>query len=167
MNIAEIVLVIAGVCILAADIAVRLVIAPHNKDRLVEDLLNILHEPHPVSNAVPGLAPTHLPSESLGEGLLRHFTQSWLSCRIVATLAASDAEMRESDIVAEINAVLIESGRRALPEVAVRKVLMILMGADFVTLRHGALSLTALGRHLHSVLDERRRTSPESILAAS
>lgn len=167
MNTTEIIIVVAIVCIVAADIAVRLFIDRHNKDRLVEELLDILHAPRPVSRSVPGLAPTHLPSESLGEGLLRHFTQSWLSWRIVDILAASGTEVRESDIVAEINVVLIDSGRRSLPEVAIRKVIMILMGADFVTLRHGALSLTALGRHLHSVLDERRRASPEPILAAS
>ena len=167
MHTTEIIIVITGFCILAASIAARSFIVPHNRNRSVEDVLDILHKPRSISHNARGSAPACLPSESLGEGLLRHFTQSWLSCRIVDILAASDNGMREADIVGEVNALVVESGKRPLPEVAVRKVLMILVGADFVIMRDGALSLTTLGRHLHSVLNERRRPSHEPIRTAS
>lgn len=165
MNTAEIILVIAAVCILAADIAVRLVIAPHNRDHLVEDLLDILHEPETTSETA--VARQLHPSQSLGESLLRHFTQSSLSCRIVDALAASDSGMHEADIAAAVNAELTEKHRRPLPEAAVRKVVMILMGAHFVSLRHGLLSLTDLGRQLHRILADRRRMANAPLFAAS
>lgn len=154
MNTAEIIAIVFVACILAADIALRLIIAPHSRDQLVEDLFGILHEPEITSEIA--LARQSHPSQSLGESLLRHFAQSSLSCRIVDILAASDTGMRETDIRSAVNAELIEKRRRPLPEVAVRKVVMILMGSDFVCLGHGLLSLTDLGRQLHRVLVERR-----------
>lgn len=154
MNTAEIVLILVAVGMVAADLAVRLAIAPHKQDHLVADLLDILHEPEITSETA--LPREFSPSQSLGESLLRHFTQSSLSCRIVDVLAASDTGMHEADITAAVNAELIEKRRRPLPEAAVRKVVMILMGADFVSLRHGLLFLTDLGRQVHRVLVERR-----------
>lgn len=165
MNTAEIIVLVLVACILAADIAVRLIIAPHNRDHLVEDLLGILHEPEVTSETA--LARQFHPSHSLGESLLRHFTQSSLSCRVLNILAASDGGMHEADIAAAVNAELIEKSRRPLPEAAVRKVVMILMGSDFASLRHGRLSLTDLGRQLHRVLVERRGSANMPVLAAS
>jgi len=164
MNTAELIVLIAAVCLLATDIALRLFVAPQNRDRLVTDLLDIMHEPRLASDTAPGLVPTLLPSESLGESLLRHFAQSSLSCRILDILAANGNAMPEADITAAVNAQLIEKSRQPLPEVAVRKVIMILMGADFVRLRHGLLSLTDLGRQLHRVLGERRRAASVPVL---
>ncbi len=167
MNTAEIILILVAAGLVAADIAVRLIIAPRNRDRWFGDLLDMLHEPQPGFEAAPALAPKLPPSESLGESLLRHFLQSSLSCRVVDILAASDRGMHEADIAATVNARLAESNRRLMPEAAVRKVVMILMGADFISLRHGLLSLTHLGRQLHQVLVERRRAANGAVLVAS
>ena len=167
MNIAEIILILVAVGLVAADIAVRLIIAPRNRDRWVGELLDVLHEPQPDVEAAPAIAPKLLPSESLGESLLRHFTQSSLSCRIVEILAANGSGMHEAEIAAAANAQLAEKNRRPMPEAAVRKVVMILMGADFVSLRHGQLSLTHLGRQLHQVLVERQRAADGPVLVGS
>lgn len=162
----EIIIVLAAIGILTADIVVRLFIAPRKRERFVADLLNIMYEPGvPAASAAMHVHPNHL-WDALGEGLLRHFTQSWLSCRILEILAASKPGMCEMDILTEINLALVEKGRQPLPEVAVRKVLMILLGADFVTLHHGTLSLTGQGRNLHRVVAEGRRKPAESLPAA-
>ncbi len=52
MNTAEIVLIALVIGILAVDVAVRLVIAPHGKDRFVLDLLDLLREPGSPPEAV-------------------------------------------------------------------------------------------------------------------
>lgn len=164
MNTTEILLVVIVLGILAIDIAVRLVIAPHKRDQYVEDLLNILHEPHPVPNVKPSHTSMLLPFENLGDALLKHFMQSSLSCQILEILATSNVSMSEADIAIAVNNGLIAKERRALPDAAIRKVIMILMGADFVRLRHGALSLTDLGKNLHGVLQQCRAASRESAL---
>ncbi|OQC66164.1 MAG: hypothetical protein BWX48_01852 [Verrucomicrobia bacterium ADurb.Bin006] len=166
MNTAELIALIAVACLLATEIILRLFVAPQNRDRLVKDLLDIMHEPRLESDTTSGLVPTLLPSESLGEGLLRHFAQSSLSCRILEVLARNGNEMHMTDITAAVNAQLIEKSRQPLPEVAVRKVTTILMEANFVRLQHGLLSLTFLGQQLHSVLGERRRAARAPALTA-
>ncbi len=167
MNIAEIIVILVAAGLVATDIAVRLFIAPRNRDRWFGDLLDMMHEPQPGFEAAPALAPKLRPSESLGESLLRHFIQSTLSCRVVDILAANSSGMHEADIAATVNAQMIEKNRRPIPEAAVRKVVMILMGADFVSLRHGLLSLTDLGRQMHRVLVERRHSANGSVSQAS
>lgn len=165
MNTAEIILILVAVGMVAADLAFRLAIAPHKQDHLVADLLDILHEPEITPETA--LPREFSPSQSLGESLLRHFTQSSLSCRVLHVLAARGTGMHEADIATAVNTELIKQRRWPLPEAAVRKVVMILMGSDFVSLRHGLLSLTDLGRQMHRVLVDRRHPANWPVSMAS
>ncbi len=167
MNTLEIILVLSVAAVVAVDIALRVVIAPHRKDKLVEELLDSLHEPCPEGAFVIEPKLTLFPSDGLRHALLKHFMQSALSCQVVEVLAGCGSGMNETEIARAVNARQTERDKRTMPEVAFRRVIMILMGADFVVLRRGVLSLTDLGRRLHKVLEGYRRAAHEPVMATS
>ena len=75
MNISDIVLILVAVGITAGALAVQLYKVPRGRDRLVEELLEMLHEP----DAAPGATLASVPLGDLAESLFRHFAQSGLS----------------------------------------------------------------------------------------
>ena len=161
MSMVEIILVLIVMAIAAADIVVRLYVAPKRKDQLVEDLLDVLHEP----DDVPSLdaARARAISGNLMESLLRHFMQSTLSRQIVESLATRQAGLCEREVVDRLVERLEGEGAKALPLAAIRKVLTILMGSDLVVMSHGAIRLTAAGQDLYNVLHDRRADVPASV----
>ena len=68
--------------------------------------------------------------------------------------------MRETEVLAAVNRQLQARGRRELPAAVVRKVVTILMGADLVALRKGALEITSAGSELNVLLQPRAAAVP-------
>lgn len=157
-----ILVVIAIVAVVAMDIIVRLVIAPHRRDKYLEDLFDSLTEAEPMDQMSRDPHASAALDDSLAESLLRHFEQSATSRHVLAALSSQSDGMRESELLAAVNRELAHSRKRELPAGVVRRVMMILMGADLTALREGRLELTTTGRRLHALLQAR---SPARALA--
>lgn len=155
------ILVIAA--LVGADILVRLVIAPHRRDRFLEELMDNLVETVP-SVGEDISQPTAV-DERIGENLLRHFEQSAMSRRVLTALASRSEAMRERDVEAVVNHELVRSHKRPLPASVLRRIVMILMGANLVALRRGKLEITDSGKLLGSVLRARSANKAWSVSA--
>lgn len=156
MNLSEIILLLLAVAAIGVDILVRLVIAPHRRDQMLTEMLDNLIEPD-LASAPAVLRPELTHSlDQLGGNLLRYFEQAAVSRNILETLAVCENGLSEKAVLAAVNHQLEERRKRALPETVVRKVMMILMGADFVVLKEGSLRITEAGRMLHTALRARR-----------
>jgi|EBPBio282013_DNA_FD.fasta_scaffold17183_1 hypothetical protein len=155
------------VVVVAADMIVRLRIAPSRRDKFLEDLFESMTEPEPAEHmSQVNHAPTVL-DHSLVESLLRHFELSAISRQILAALALRTVGMSEPEVVSAVNHQLARQRRQELPAAVVRKVIMILMGADLTALRQGQLEITNAGRHLHTILQERSTAATPAVSFAS
>lgn len=159
--------VIALVAVVAADILVRLVIAPHRRDRWTESLLDSMIESKADAREQPILPAAASLDDALGESLVRHFEQSATSRQVLAALAFRAGGTHESEVLTVVNQQLARSRRRELPAAVVRKVMMILMGADLAALRQGRLELTVAGKRLHALLEVRAADGLPSAAFAS
>jgi len=158
--------VIAIVAVVAADIVVRLVIAPHRLDKWIESLLDSMIEPESAvrDERLPVAACL---DEVLGESLLRHFEQSATSRQVLAALAFRPNGMHESEVQQTVNGFLAQKHKRELPAAVVRKVVMSLMEADLTALRKGKLQLTTAGNRLYALLEVRSGEASPSPAFAS
>lgn len=147
--------IIAIVAVIAADIIVRLVIAPHRRDKWTESLLDSMIESESAVWIAPPFPALAGLDDGLSESLLRHFEQSATSRQVLAALAFRTGGMHESEVHAVVNRQLIRLRKRELPASVVRRVVMILMGADLAVLRQGRLELTTAGKRLHALLGVR------------
>lgn len=147
--------IIAIVAVIAADIIVRLVIAPHRRDKWTESLLDSMIEPESAVRDGRLFPTAACMDEALGESLVRHFEQSAISRHVLAALAFRTDGMHESEVQRAVNGMLAQERKRELPTLAVRKVVMILMGADLAALRQGKFQLTTPGKRLHALLEAR------------
>jgi hypothetical protein len=105
--------------------------------------------------------------DSLAESLLRHFEQSATSRHVLAALTSRTNGMDEAEVLGAVNRELAHLHKQELPAVVVRKVVMILMGADLATLRQGQLELTTAGKRLHALLQVRSTAVPSAPAFAS
>lgn len=159
--------IVAIVVVAVADIIVRLRIAPRRRDKFLEDLLESMTDPEPAERmSQVNRAPTVL-DVSLVESLLRHFELSATSRHVLAALALRTEGMSEPEVVAAVNHQLARQRRRELPATVVRKIVMILMGADLTTIRQGKLEITNAGRHLHTILQARSTAAAPAAAFAS
>ena len=142
------------VCVVAADILVRLVIAPHWRDRFLEELMDNLVEPEP-SVVTDGESQFTLLDETINESLLRHFEQSVTSRKVLDALADKPGALREHEVVAVLNRQLADGHKRPLPTAVVRRIVMILMGSNLVRLHRGRLEITEAGKRLGALLHAR------------
>lgn len=149
----DIIILGIGFTVLLADILIRLVVFPRRKDQTLEQMCALL-SPESQASVSPG------PIEDLdplAESLLRHFEQSYASRHLIKTLSKSPAGMCEKELELVLNREVAGAGKRELPTSAIRKVILILMGADFIRLQNGKLSITEMGWTLHSLLRSRGR----------
>lgn len=159
--------IVAIVGVAVADIIVRLRIAPRRRDKFLEDLLESMTEPELAEPSSPvNHAPTVI-DDSLVESLLRHFELSVISRHVLAALALRTEGMSEPEVVSAVNHQLARQRRRELPATVVRKIVMILMGADLTALRLGRLEITNAGRHLHTILQARSTAATPAVAFAS
>lgn len=147
--------IIAIIAVAILDIIVRLVITPHRRDKYVENLLESMTESEPADPVSRAPHASAALDDSLAESLLRHFEQSATSRHVLAALTTRTSGMHESEVLAAVNRELANLRKQELPAAVVRKVMMILMGADLATLRQGRLELTTAGKRLHALLQVR------------
>ena len=148
----EFTLIAAALGVAAADAIIRLRVAPARRDRLLKQLLSVVHG----STAAPSRDDEQREVPSLADSLLKHFRQSFASRQVVHALAGVPGGMTEKELAERVNAFAVRSGKRSLPSNAVRKVIMILMGAGFVKLTNGRFRITDLGWELHAMLQTPR-----------
>lgn len=146
---------IAIVAVALLDIIVRLVVAPRRRDKYVESLLDSMTEVEPSDQRSRAPRASAVLDDSLGEGLLRHFEQSSTSRHVLSALSSRQCGMHESEVLAAVNRELAHLRKQQLPPAVVRKVVMILMGADLAALRQGRLELTIPGKRLNALLKVR------------
>ena len=159
--------IVAIVGVAVADIIVRLRIAPRRRDKFLADLMESMTEPEPAEHmSQVNRAPTVL-DDSLVESLLRHFELSSTSRHVLAALALRTEGMSEPEVVSAVNHQLARQRSRELPAAVVRKIVLILMGADLTTIRQGRLEITNAGRHLHTILQARSTAAAPAAAFAS
>jgi hypothetical protein len=144
----ELFIIAAAIAVVTADGFLRLRIAPSRRDHLVDQLLSVFVAADDIAPTVKSIPELH----PLANSLLKHFRQSFASRHIVRALAEAPRGITEEDLVQSFNELAARSGKRSLPSGALRKVIMILMGADFVKLSNGKFQMTELGWTLHSML---------------
>lgn len=155
--------IIAIVAVVMLDIIVKLVVAPRRRDKYVESLLDSMTEVEPAGQTARAPHASAAVDDLLAESLLRHFEQSATSRHVLAALTAATGGLPESEVVTAVNRELAHLRKRELPAAVVRKVVMILMGADLAALRQGRFELTTAGKRLHALLQTRAtETAPAS-----
>ena len=139
-------LVIIAAGIVGLDIAVRLYLARDRRDGFYESLLQIrdglstrnnISEPDPVRT-----------DDSLATALITYFQQSFASRQVMAALASSGDGVPGRHLEQQVAHYVAETWKRKLPLTAIRRVLMILMGANLVDQQNGKFALTNLGWNL-------------------
>ena len=159
--------IVVIVVVAVADIIVRLRIAPRRRDKFLEDLLESMTEPESAEQMERMPQASMGVDDSLVESLIRHFELSAISRHVLAALALRTEGMSEPEVVAAVNHQLARQRRRELPATVVRKIVMILMGADLTTIRQGKLEITNAGRHLHTILQARSTAAAPAAAFAS
>lgn len=159
--------IVVLVAVVVADIIIRLVIAPHRRDQWTLSLLDSLIESAPAARNARSLPAAAGMDEVLGESLLLHFEQSATSRKVLAALASHAEGLHESEVQTAVNGLLTRERKRELPVAVVRKIVMILMGADLAALRRGRLELTVAGKRLHALLEVRSTDGLPSAAFAS
>lgn len=159
--------IMAIVIVVLSSILIRFLIAPRHRNEFLEELLESMTEPEPADRMSRTPHASVALDDSLAENLLRHFEQSATSRHVLAALTSRTAGMPESEVVTAVNRELAHRRKRELPAAVVRKVVMILMGADLAALRQGRLELTTAGKRLHALLQARSIESPRTAAFAS
>lgn len=159
MELYELLLIFFALAVVGTDAFVRLRLVPNRRDSYVGNILQADFGPIGELGRFgkPEDPETHV--EPVANSLLMHFEQSFASRNIVKTLALAPSGLTERELEQRFSELTTEAGKRTLPSNAVRKVIMILMGADFVSLRNGKLAMTELGWKLHDLLQSRRKKS--------
>ena len=160
-------LCIFAIVVVVADAIARLVVAPRRRDTFLEGLMDTLIETHAPTQGT-GPAPVDTTSiKQLGENLLRHFEQSAISRSVLEVLAIRDEGLNEIGVFDAVNHALTKKHKRELSHTVIRKIMMVLMRADMVTLRQGSLRLTDAGRQLNALLQTRATSSPPPLAFVS
>ena len=164
MNEVGIILGISAIIAVALlDIIVRLMVAPRRREKFLENLLDSMVEPEPANQLPPAPHASAALDDSLAESLLRHFEQSATSRHVLAALTSRAGGMPEAEVLAAVNGQLVRRRKRELPAAVVRRVVMILRGAELAALHQGRLELTIAGKRLHALLQVRSTdTTPAS-----
>lgn len=154
MQFHEILLITIAVAIVGVDMLIRLRLAPTRRDGWLQQLAFISLG---VSPAASGAQKRETPVRPVAHSLLKYFEQSFASRHIVAALADAPRGMTQEELEGSFTDLASRNGKRALPPGAIRKVVRILKGADFVSLSGGKLQMTDLGWSLHALLRSRER----------
>ncbi|MGV3774267.1 MAG: hypothetical protein ACO1QB_15300 [Verrucomicrobiales bacterium] len=146
--------------VIAADVALRLFLAPERKDRSVSDLLSFIQDgrdarpdnsPSPVCVANGNL-------DSVSESLLRYFELSGASRKVVQAVSQYPEGVVPKEIEFQLAEETSRVGKPPLPSTAIRKVTMNLVRADFICLQEGRLRVTERGLALNGLLHLRRQS---------
>lgn len=163
MEVYEFTLIAAALSVVAADAIIRLRLAPARRDRLLKQLLSVAHG----SGEGASGEGEQREGPALTDSLLKHFQQSFTSRQIVQALAGAPSGMTQKELEERVNEFAVRSEERSLPSSAVRKVLMILMGAGFVRLADGRFRMTDIGWALDAMLRTPREQFAERRFAGA
>lgn len=134
-------LVAIAIGVVALDIVVRVFVYPKRRDRFYQALL----EMQAGAAAQRAKQSPSLDDESLSEALLEYFQQSFTSRQVLSMLATSVHGMGGRELERKIADRVAEEWRRELSINAIRRVIMILMGANLIELQGEKFALTNIG----------------------
>jgi hypothetical protein len=139
-------LIIVTIAVVALDIFVRLYLARKRRDGFYKSLRELragLSARNPISKPTPAPA-----DDSLSQALFAYFQQSFTSRQLITTLATSMEGMAGRQLEKQVAEHVAEKWNRELSIKAIRRVILILMGANLVDLRDGKFALTKVGWNL-------------------
>lgn len=164
MNEPIIILCAFAILVVVTSVVVRLVLAPRRRNLFLESLMDILIDTDGATqDPKPGPAEA-ISIEQLSDNLFRNFERSTIFRNVLEVLATRDEGLNETGLLEAVNHGLAQKQKCELPETVIRKVVMILEGADMIALRRGNLRLTDAGRQLNALL-QTRATSGRSAAA--
>ena len=146
MNQQHIYLVIVAIAVVALDIFVRLYFARTRRDSFYKSLLEMQAGLSARTSMSKPAADQN--DDSLSEALLTYFKQSFTSRQVMTALATSVDGMPGRELEKQIAEHVAEKWNRELSINAIRRVIMILTGANLVDLRDGKFALTKVGWNL-------------------
>ena len=139
-------LIIISAGIVGLSIAVRLFLARDRCGGFYESLLPIQEG---LSSRNKASEPAPVPADdTLASALIIYFQQSFTSRQVMAALASSPDGVPGRRLEQQIVDHVAETWKRKVPLTAVRRVIIILMGANLVGQQNGRFVLTNLGWNL-------------------
>jgi hypothetical protein len=144
----DIYLVVVAIVVVALDIIVRVKgvgVARDKREWFYKSLLE-MQAGLSARNHISKVTSPH--DDLLAHALLAYFQQSFTSRQVMAALATSVDGMEGRQLEKQIAARVAEKWNRELSINAIRRVIMILMGANLVDLRDGKFALTNVGWNL-------------------
>ncbi len=139
-------IIIAAILVVGLDIVVRVFVYPGRRDRFYQALLEMqAGVASPRRNDIHARAAE---DETLSQALLAYFQQSFTTRQVLAALATSVDGMRGKELEQQISKHVAEQWNRELSINAIRRVIMILIGANLIELRDGKFALTNVGWNL-------------------
>jgi hypothetical protein len=145
MYLAAIAIIVVGI-----DIAIRLRVAPRRRDAFYKALNEMGAGMKSEHRARTSSADDE--QVSLGRALLQVFQESFTSRQVIAALARSPDGLDGKELEQQISEAAVAKWNRQLSINAIRRVIMILMGANLVDLRDGKFAMTETGWNLHTRL---------------
>jgi hypothetical protein len=140
---------IAAVIVIGIDIVVRLRIAPRRRDAFYKALIEMGAGMRTERRA------WRVDEEqlSIARALLQVFQESFTSRQVIAALAKAPDGLEGKELEQHVREAAVQKWNRPLSINAIRRVIMILMGANLVDLRDGKFAMTGVGWSLHAKLE--------------
>jgi hypothetical protein len=138
-----------AIIVVAIDILVRVRVAPRGRDAFYKALIEM-------GAGMPSerrLSPMDEEQLSLARALLQVFQESFASRQVITALAKAPDGLNGKQLEDHVRDVAVQKYNRPLSINAIRRVVMILMGANIVDLRDGKFGMTGVGWTLHSRLE--------------
>lgn len=151
MELTHMYLALVAIIVIGIDIVVRLRIAPNRKQAFYRALIEMgagMNDERPRKRRVAA----DDEQISLSQALLQVFQQSFTSRQVIAALATAPDGLAGKELEESVTEAAVKKWNRELSLNAVRRVIMILMGANLVDLRDGKFAMTETGWNLHSRL---------------
>jgi hypothetical protein len=151
MELTHMYLALVAIIVIGIDIVVRLRIAPNRKQEFYRALI----EMGAGMNAERPRKPRVTADDeqiSLSQALLQVFQQSFTSRQVIVALATAPGGLAGKELEESVTEAAVKKWNRELSLNAIRRVILILMGANLVDLRQGKFAMTETGWSLHSRL---------------
>lgn len=149
MDLTHIFIAIVAIVVIGIDIAVRLRIAPSRRDAFYKALIE-MNAGWRTERRGSRVDEEEL---SLAKALLQVFQESFTSRHVIAALAKAPDGLEGKELERHVREAAVQKWNRPLSINAIRRVIMILMGANLVDLRDGKFAMTGIGWSLHEKLE--------------
>lgn len=148
MELTHIYIVAIVIIVVAIDILVRVRMAPRGRDAFYKALI----EMGTGMRSERRLSPMDEEQLSLSHALLQVFQESFTSRQVITALAKAPDGLNGKELEDHVRDTAVQKYNRPLSINAIRRVVMILMGANIVDFRDGRFAMTGVGWTLHSRL---------------